>query len=199
MTIDTIKNVLMRILSINKNLNEGSLRNLLVASAWDESDIKEGLSIFRAYKLSGGDSDSVSDYNNIPKAELSPDSIKEEAKPEAQIVNTPKKVIDYKMLDHKVPENFILDINMSKQDSQTDAKTESTLDPKKDISNITPQDTKNIPVVKTSADQVAHQSHIDTAEIDAYNKREGKPMFLIILDVVLFLITLGLLIYILLS
>ncbi len=49
MTIDTIKDVLGRIISINKNLTEDSLRNLLVASGWDNNDIEEGLKVYRAY------------------------------------------------------------------------------------------------------------------------------------------------------
>jgi hypothetical protein len=49
MTIDTIKDVLGRIISINKNLTEDSLRNLLVASGWDNNDIEEGLKVYRNY------------------------------------------------------------------------------------------------------------------------------------------------------
>ena len=49
MTIDTIKDVLGRIISINKNLTEDSLRNLLVARGWDNNDIEEGLKVYRAY------------------------------------------------------------------------------------------------------------------------------------------------------
>ncbi len=49
MTIDTIKDVLGRIISINKNLTEESLRNLLVASGWDSNDIQEGLNVYRSY------------------------------------------------------------------------------------------------------------------------------------------------------
>jgi hypothetical protein len=60
-------------------------------------------------------------------------------------------------------------------------------------------DISNVPLVKTPDSYVSHESHLDSGELDAYNKREGKPIFLVILDVVLFLVTLGLLIYILLS
>lgn len=49
MTIDTIKDVLGRIISINKNLTEESLKNLLVASGWDNNDIEEGLKVYRSY------------------------------------------------------------------------------------------------------------------------------------------------------
>jgi hypothetical protein len=51
MTIDTIKDVLGRIISINKNLTEDSLRNLLVASGWDNNDIEEGLKVYRNYGI----------------------------------------------------------------------------------------------------------------------------------------------------
>lgn len=49
MTTDTIKDVLSRIVSINKNLTESSLRNLLVASGWENADIEEGVKVFHDY------------------------------------------------------------------------------------------------------------------------------------------------------
>ena len=53
MTIDTIKDVLGRIISINKNLTAESLRNLLTASGWDMHDIDEGLKVFKDFNYAG--------------------------------------------------------------------------------------------------------------------------------------------------
>jgi len=48
MTIQNIEDVMERIMNLNKNLNEESLRTLLAASGWDKEDIVEGLHIFRS-------------------------------------------------------------------------------------------------------------------------------------------------------
>lgn len=53
MTIDTIRDVLGRIIAINKNLTEESLKNLLIASGWDDADVEQGLRIFRDYYGAG--------------------------------------------------------------------------------------------------------------------------------------------------
>lgn len=48
MTIQNIEDVMDRIMSLNRNLNEESLKTLLSASGWDREDILEGIRIFRA-------------------------------------------------------------------------------------------------------------------------------------------------------
>ncbi len=48
MTIQNIEDVMERIMSLNRNLTEESLRTLLSASGWDREDIAEGIRIFRA-------------------------------------------------------------------------------------------------------------------------------------------------------
>lgn len=50
MTIQNIEDVMDRIMNLNKNLNEESLKTLLSASGWDKEDIMEGLHIFRSTK-----------------------------------------------------------------------------------------------------------------------------------------------------
>ncbi len=47
MTIQNIEDVMERIMSLNRNLNEESLKTLLSASGWDREDIMEGLRIFK--------------------------------------------------------------------------------------------------------------------------------------------------------
>lgn len=47
MTIQNIEDVMERILSLNRNLTEDSLRDLLNASGWDKEDISEGIKIFK--------------------------------------------------------------------------------------------------------------------------------------------------------
>ncbi len=217
MTIDTIKNVLMRILSINKNLNEDSLHNLLVASGWDESDIKEGLNIFRAYKMSGGDADVVSDY----KVGTGMSSVPVEKSVPVPDVNV-KKVIDFKIVGDRPAENFIQGMDHKNENIVSLLDTHipeiKSVEPVREYlapvqviqenkiieNNLHPMDTHmqastGVPVVTTPLNYIAHQSHLDQGELEAYNKNQGKPIFLVILDVVLFLVTLGLLIYILLS
>lgn len=49
MTTDTIKEVLGKIMSINRNLNTESLKTLLVASGWDKQDIEDGVKLFEYY------------------------------------------------------------------------------------------------------------------------------------------------------
>ena len=49
MQIDNIKDVLGRIMTINKNLTEDSLRNLLTAANWDIDDINQGVDVFNYY------------------------------------------------------------------------------------------------------------------------------------------------------
>lgn len=51
MTIQNIEDVMDRIMSLNRNLNEDSLRTLLSASGWDKEDIIEGLRIFKLRNL----------------------------------------------------------------------------------------------------------------------------------------------------
>ena len=47
MTIQNIEDVMDRIMSLNRNLTEESLRTLLSASGWDKEDIIEGLRLFK--------------------------------------------------------------------------------------------------------------------------------------------------------
>lgn len=47
MTIQNIEDVMDRIMSLNRNLSEESLRTLLSASGWDKEDIIEGLRLFK--------------------------------------------------------------------------------------------------------------------------------------------------------
>ena len=49
MEIDNIKDVLGRIMTINKNLNETTLRNLLSAANWDIDDIDQAIDVFKYY------------------------------------------------------------------------------------------------------------------------------------------------------
>ena len=48
MTIQNIDDVMDRIMSLNRNLSEDSLKTLLSASGWDREDISEGVRIFRS-------------------------------------------------------------------------------------------------------------------------------------------------------
>lgn len=100
MTIQNIEDVMDRIMSLNRNLNEDSLRTLLSASGWDKEDIVEGLRIF---KLRGGTSQAFSATSVAPaptfiKAEPRPQTdysfnIKKEEKPIPQEIE-PEPVVE---------------------------------------------------------------------------------------------------------
>ena len=75
MTIQNIEDVMDRIMSLNRNLTEDSLRTLLSASGWDKDDIVEGIRIF---KMRGGSSQGFSPTTVAP----APNFIKAEPKPE---------------------------------------------------------------------------------------------------------------------
>jgi hypothetical protein len=47
MNSNTIREVLIKIISINKTLSEETLNKLLVASNWENNDVQEGMRIFR--------------------------------------------------------------------------------------------------------------------------------------------------------
>ena len=82
MTIQNIEDVMDRIMSLNRNLNEESLRTLLSASGWDKGDIIEGIRIFKV--RAGGMTNAFSPIVNTP----SPDqSVKIETQPIIQQEN----------------------------------------------------------------------------------------------------------------
>jgi hypothetical protein len=193
MTIDTIKNVLMRILSINKNLNEESLHNLLVASAWDESDIREGVNIFRRYKLSGGDAEALENYEPEQKGVHSKvnhvvSSVEIKAPQEKEEKVTVNAVEEKKDKVAPVSVISLLDKDIPAQEVK---KEDSVME------DIKPEDV-------AFTNYISNESHIDASELKHHTEikeiiNEDKPIFLVVLDVILFLITLGLLIYILFS
>lgn len=86
MTIQNIEDVMERIMSLNRNLNEESLKTLLSASGWDREDILEGLRIFRATNKStvaatpiiSKSVDQEQIDNNIPEPKPQPEVIQED-------------------------------------------------------------------------------------------------------------------------
>jgi hypothetical protein len=104
MTIDTIKNVLMRIMTINQNLTEQSLHTLLIASGWDEQDIREGLGIFKSVR--GGND--IADYQSSAKLE--------------EIRNKERVAVELKESQAKTQEKPVQDL---KADNQSSTKAET--------------------------------------------------------------------------
>lgn len=82
MTIQNIEDVMERIMSLNRNLTEESLKTLLSASGWDREDILEGLRIFRA-----------SNKNTVTTTPIS-----------SQFVDLNKVVADQRDIEEKVQE-----------------------------------------------------------------------------------------------
>ncbi len=209
MTVDTIKNVLMRIISINKNMSEDSLNNLLVASGWDQSDIKEGINIYRTYRLSGSDSESISEYRptKIVNTVLSDrDSLlnkDDDSKDKAPVIS--KKVEILEEASTVKDQNIVSLMGNNKQGGPSQSvDLMSALPNIKDIhlhggsTNVDIIDEEKEKLKMEADSLIVHQSHIDSAELVGYN-REPKSIFLVIVDVILFFMTLGLLLYVLLG
>ncbi len=100
MTIDTIKDVLGRIISINKNLTEDSLRNLLVASGWDNNDIEEGLKVYSSY---GAKVQSVMPEARSETAMPASSPAIEAAAPAPQVVYTPTPMAEQAPMQAEAP------------------------------------------------------------------------------------------------
>lgn len=207
MTVDTIKNVLMRIISINKNMSEDSLNNLLVASGWDQSDIREGINIYRAYRMSGSDSESINEYKptKIVNTVLGDGgSFLDKDSDEKKVVIIPKVEILQSASTVK-DQNIVSLMGENKTGSPlSNVDLMSVLPNIKDIhlhggsSNVDILEEEKDKLKKEADILTVHQSHIDSAELKGYN-REEKSIFLVIVDVILFFMTLGLLMYVLLS
>ncbi len=207
MTVDTIKNVLMRIISINKNMSEDSLNNLLVASGWDQSDIREGINIYRAYRMSGSDSESINEYKptKIVNTVLGDGgSFLDKDSDEKKVVIIPKVEILQSASTVK-DQNIVSLMGENKTGSPlANVDLMSVLPNIKDIhlhsgsTNVDILEEEKDKLKKEADILTVHQSHIDSAELKGYN-REEKSIFLVIVDVILFFMTLGLLMYVLLS
>jgi hypothetical protein len=224
MTIDTIKNVLSRIISINKNLTEESLHNLLVASAWDDADIKEGLIMFNDYQKSGSINMAAKAEEDRVKAEemqkVANEKSAELQRQQQEMVKAEERKVAEDLLKQKtfdIQKNEISNINNqdTNQIYQAPLQKEninvqsinSLLSPEKKIlnsyvaehsNNINTNPNQNFininhdPVTATPV----NDNHIIHEEDASYY---DKPVILILLDIVLFLSTLGLLVYILLK
>lgn len=162
MTTDTIKDVLGRIISINKNLTEESLRNLLVASGWENADIEEGVKVFHDYT---GDT-------NLP--------------PSQQEI----KVADLKVpMPERAPEGAANVSASGISAIAVERPISETLEEKhvEETPDVTPAYTPT-PVAVAQMETV-HDESVPTSVVH-------RPWALIVIDSVLFLIALGLLIYI---
>lgn len=209
MTVDTIKNVLMRIISINKNMSEDSLNNLLVASGWDQSDIREGINIYRAYRLSGSDSEAINEYkptkivNTVLADRGSLLSKEDDSKDKAPVISSKVEILED--ASTVKDQNIISLMGDNKQGaSAQNIDLMSALPNIKDLhlhggsTNVDMIDDEKEKLKKEADVLTVHQSHIDSAELKGYN-REPKSIFLVIVDVILFFMTLGLLMYVLFS
>lgn len=63
MPIKTVEEVIIRIIAINRDLNEESLNSLLIASGWEKADIDNGLRVFRRANQHALSTQSI---NNMP-------------------------------------------------------------------------------------------------------------------------------------
>ena len=195
MTIETIKDVLGRILTINKNLNEESLKTLLDASGWDANDIKEGLRMYRDYVSGGNDMSKViitGNENNIGQGapniiatqvvEAKPEIKKETENPAEKVTETSGSML-YGILNLNKTESVKV-INHAEVEKPKVVVAAET-------SNTMPSSILEAYEHRTSLEQDVH-------DIEEYMVHQ-KPWGLIILNSGLFLITLALLVYIVLN
>lgn len=171
MTTDTIKDVLGRIISINKNLTEGSLRNLLVASGWENADIEEGVKVFHDY---------VGTTNLPPSQEEVKVSDLKIPMPERDPAETVASHVSSTGLTGSASEHPIQDMREIRQKI---ADTE--------VVYPTAPTPAAAPVVTTQTSAYT-QSNTTVPMLGEVSR----PWALIVMDSVLFLIALGLLIYI---
>lgn len=217
MTIETIKDVLGRILAINKNLTEESLRTLLDASGWDASDISEGLRIFREYMTNGQDMSKIDvsgRVNTVGQSAIH-NSIKSDIQKsvhaESAEVTTPEKVSE-KLSN---PADAIIDLTRDKDEvSQINneaATNAAKLEEEKkrlveEINRVKTNNSSN--ALNTSVELPPVIRHIESpkdfspnvhSEEDYSRASFNKSLGLIVFNSVLFFIVLFLLIYILLK
>ncbi len=233
MTIDTIKNVLSRIMTINQNLNEESLHTLLIASGWDEQDIREGVNIFKSVR-GGAD---INNYEPIINEEeirrVNKNSEGKERERVTEETNTAKEK-KTKELDAKIPKttaaDFIFPFHSSENKEHTVLQSlrEKILDAsenrkEEEGENITNENEGDhvienfsfAPSVGTSVEKIKSDNNDelisgkrldDDEEEDLpstrdmekkYDYYKERPIGLIVLDAVLFVIVLSLIVYIL--
>lgn len=208
MTIETIKDVLGRILVINKSLTEESLKTLLDASGWDADDVREGLRIFRDYVASGNDMSKVSTSATILKQEINHDSIV--VNPPAGSNQNVKENIGSRE-EHVVSSGFsslgsplsssIIDLTQKTNKESHTPKVEISMP---SIPNI-PSLNVSVATPPTSSIQSISQNYNvpeDIHKIEEYIVSENSfknSWLLIILNIILFIITFVILIYVIVS
>ena len=208
MTIETIKDVLARILTINKNLTTESLRTLLDASGWDSNDIKEGMRIYSDYVSAGNDMTKVSTQRlaqNVNQIQNEAISIAPKIENENKLETEDNKKIDEVKITNSTGSfniSNIIDLTKDKEQAQTLDLTQKVpdLEIKKEYSIPTPviiSPSMGMPVTPVSAQMHKMTMEEEVHEIDEYIHE--KPWGLIIFNVALFMVTFSLLVYILLN
>ncbi len=205
MTIETIKDVLGRILAINKNMTTESLKNLLDASGWDTNDIQEGMRIYRDYVSAGNDMSKVVIQNafDIEQSKLSESEGLPTPLPEKEKqIAVPSKAIDIRAADPAKVAN-VLDILNREGYQKAQDPVKLTIE-SKPVAVVTP-------VIKTEAIEIRPQEvmaqEIKPQALEIKNEyakvavddSQNKPWPLIIFNVILFIIIATLLVYIILN
>ncbi|MDQ5957287.1 MAG: hypothetical protein QG614_262 [Patescibacteria group bacterium] len=208
MTIETIKDVLGRILVINKNLTEDSLKTLLDASGWDADDIREGLRIFRDYKANGDDMSKVIVEKAYSSSEVI-NNIEPEKKPIQPQEEKVGKIEEKEVFNPLAGALSILDLTR-KDDGKPEIKKVEHVDNDNQNIHIAPNIQVNSsletpkPIHNIQSGQFTSQTppsvHQYNMPEDIHNIEEyiihQKPWLLIIINSILFIITFALLVYI---
>lgn len=162
MTIQNIEDVMDRIMSLNRNLNEESLKTLLSASGWDREDISEGLRIFRLTNKNSVTSTPIVVSKSVNLDTRDTDTRPQVANPEPPIHNT--YTFNLKKTD---PSSEVKNISVT---SSQDVKLESAVESKEGSVSI------SSPSVDTSKDTKAQTESkvvgVDISNNEFLNKKE---------------------------
>jgi hypothetical protein len=190
MTIDTIKDVLGRIISINKNLTAESLHNLLTASGWDMHDIEEGLKVFKDFNYAG----------EKPIAEPAPVIQKPpDVTPKIMVDTGEMSKIDVskdisQSSQNQIPKAQQIDNSMVQRPAQTVSVQPLPVRPAPAPSSMPTPIYQSTPLYQSPPMKTVENS---PPTIITERSGDTKEWGIISLDIILFLIVLGLLLYIL--
>lgn len=208
MTIQNIEDVMERIMSLNRNLTEDSLRTLLSASGWDKEDIMEGIRLFKAKdknivipSLNNIQSKVVEEQKESElKKEYSQDEFSKEKEKTEEVAykfNIPRPpIINKSDVESSNKDGFSLNI----EEEINNKITPEVSKLEKDISAKIPINIENIPkVLNYALDQTFAKQEIIPAKITSSSELEtekekhtniGKVLFFILLILILGFLTL---------
>lgn len=202
MNSNTIREVLIKILSINKGLTEDTLNKLLVASGWDNNDVQEGMKIFK--ELNAGVK--VTPTPPVIEKKIEPVIVKQEVKMEPPAVNVaPAPQPEVHVAAAIVPPAPVAPVVTNPTPvqiaSNPQMQQQASLDSiKEKLASLHVGQDTHTPGMATNVAPVAAHAEVKSAPIlrdDHSDEEKGNtPWGFILFDIFLFLVALGFLIFI---